>query len=135
MRLSILDILVLGSLFAAGGVAGAVACHLTALTSIQSFAAMSGAFVALVCGSPVYRLLRMRPMLLPKCPRCHARPESYRVAGDWPLESLTCGVCNGNVRAWYGPGRLPAEIKDGGEPVLRAAWPYWVGRWTVAHES
>ncbi len=56
--------------------------------------AIFAAIVSLLITSPLYRWLRIRPMLLPRCPRCRHRDRHYFCFPQtWPREVIRCANC------------------------------------------
>lgn len=129
MRLTLIDLLILGGLFAIGALAGARTAHPHDDPARAVFGVFVGAVTILVVASPIYRRLHFRPLWFPHCPHCRQRPEHYRIAEagrGW--EVVACGECGGIVQLWYARESPPAD-RDRTTPLLRLRWPYFLGPW------
>ena len=135
MRLTLIDLIVLGGLFFAGAALCAPAALFVRPLVIVPFAALSGTAILLGLGSPLYRRLHFRPMFVPVCPHCHRRPIGYEIlGGSWPLEVIRCGSCSGVTQLWYDSGAPPAELARRA-PVAQSKWPFVLGRWQVLERA
>jgi hypothetical protein len=83
----------------------------------------------LVVSSPLYRLLHLYPLLLPKCPVCGDRNRNYycfRV--NWPEEIIECASCQQPVELCCDITKSRAVC--GNWPRFELLWPYsFGGRW------
>ena len=76
MRLTLIDVVVLGGLFAAGTTISAAALHLTSITTVTPFAIIAGVFTMIGFASMIYRRCRFRPLFLPILPALPKEAES-----------------------------------------------------------
>jgi hypothetical protein len=121
MRLTVIHILVLGGIFALGEVITSLA--------FPSVRLLGGLLLMFALASPIFRYFHFRPLFLPRCPQCHDRSRSYAISeSGWPREVFVCNSCHAATQIWYSRERPSAELLDS-SPVLRAQWPYFVGRW------
>lgn len=85
-----------------------------------------GIYLALVY--PVYRALKLFPMVLPKCPCCGKLPPGFHVQrSSWPRVPFQCPACDGTFVVWHN-GKVGAE-ETWETPVLTLGWPYALGRY------
>ena len=91
--------------------------------------AVFAAIVSLLITSPLYRWLRIRPMLLPRCPRCRHRDRHYFCFPQaWPREVIRCANCELEIELCHDT-RHGAESCPG-FPRFDLLWPYsFGGRW------
>lgn len=83
-----------------------------------------GTYLALVC--PFYRWLRLRPMVLPRCPCCQHFQSGYQIgAVAWPRITFCCPTCNGEFVIWHSGIVGDTEVWE--SPVLVLKWPYACG--------
>jgi hypothetical protein len=88
-------------------------------------------YLALVC--PIYRALKFRPLLLPKCPCCGVRRVSYDILSrGWPSSTLQCPGCKGEFRVWF--NGKPGKEETWERPVLTLNWPYIFGRYNIVQK-
>jgi hypothetical protein len=86
-------------------------------------------FVALCW--PIYRLFRLRPLILPICPHCQNRHGNYHIDSEaWPDGVLICIHCQRPVRLLLAGNAAPEDVSD--MPVLRLKWPKFLGLWKPA---
>jgi len=101
------------------------------LQLVAGWAAAGGVYFALVY--PFYRGLRLRPMVLPRCPCCGEFQQLFQVlAVDDPRVRLRCPSCQGEFVVWLN-GRPGAE-ETWETPVLALKWPYALGRYCKAQK-
>lgn len=100
------------------------------LIALQVFA---GSLAYLALSSPLYRLLRLRPLLLPKCPLCNDPHRHYlSVSWVWPVELVQCCHCGGNTEMHTDKPGDPATRLD--VPRADLLWPYsFGGRWRIGN--
>ena len=94
--------------------------------------------IALGCGAviflswPVYRVLHLRPLILPICPRCGKRHTNYHVpAAAWPDAVLVCVHCEAPLRLLLtrkAPPNPPTDIPTD-IPTVNLRWPEFLGMW------
>lgn len=77
---------------------------------------------------PIYRRFRMRALWLPRCPECRDQNRHYLFAPhfDWPLEVISCPVCDTVIELWY---EEPAASRSKAKYRFRLLWPQSFGRW------
>ena len=86
-----------------------------------------GTFLYLVVTPPLYRWLRLMPLMLPRCPQCKLR-EGYDVESrQWPKIVGTCFHCQQRVELWWRPPAPEAVSKT--IPSILLVWPESIGRW------
>lgn len=98
-------------------------------TVFMTLLAIFAAIVSLVITSPLYRWLRLRPLLLPRCPRCRHRDRHYFCFPQaWPREMIRCANCDLEIELCH-DSRYGAESCPG-FPRFDLLWPYsFGGRW------
>jgi hypothetical protein len=98
------------------------------------FSCLLGATFYLIISPPIYRLLRLRPVLVPKCPHCGQLPgrvEVIEVCG--PRYVVICGKCNKKFEIWY---VRPANKDVSTEvPSAYPSWPQSIGRWRLIEKK
>ena len=131
MRLTLIDVLVLLGLLLGGAMVGEVCLRGMGQSGLRLTGMGVGFGAGVVLASYVYRRLRWRPLLMPRCPHCQRRPELYGIAGGgWPSEVVVCGSCHGACRLWYVRGGPPHDVSDEPRsPSLSLRWPYFIGLW------
>ena len=133
MRFSLLDLLIAIALFAVSGIVMyplAQALNLPFPGSVGfMLGALLGAALWLLLAPPIYWLLRLPPLVLPVCPRCHKRPNRYTITDhQWPRTIAMCDVCGQGVELWW---RQPKSTQSPSTlPILVLRWPYSLGRWS-----
>ncbi len=85
--------------------------------------------ICLVLSSFLYRLLRWRPMLLPKCPVCRWRDRHYQTQSyEWPIEIIECARCRAHIELCH-DNRKHQRARSN-LPQFDLLWPYsFGGRW------
>lgn len=81
----------------------------------------------LTVAAPIYRKLRLKPLLLPRCPCCAKSQDGFQFIPSWPRVHFRCLSCEGRFVIWFN-----GEIGDGETwetPVLVLKWPYVLGRY------
>jgi hypothetical protein len=77
---------------------------------------------------PVYRVLKLLPMILPRCPCCGVFPQGLHIlGGDWPRIRFRCPTCDGEFVIWH--NGKPGCEESWDHPVLALKWPYALGRY------
>lgn len=85
-----------------------------------------GIYFALVY--PFYRMLRLFPMILPRCPCCDTFQPGYHILGGvYPRIRFKCPGCNGEFIIWH--NGHPGNDETWETPVLALKWPYALGRY------
>jgi hypothetical protein len=89
---------------------------------------IAGCLGSLTIGWLLFRLLRLRPIGLPRCPHCGKLHGNYHVPADaWPTGILVCVWCGELTRYHMSrkkPLVVPADI-----PSLYLYWPEIFGFW------
>ncbi|MCA9238445.1 MAG: hypothetical protein KDA44_23390 [Planctomycetales bacterium] len=85
----------------------------------------------LVLTSPLYRWLKWRPLLFPRCPQCRHKDRCYyapREQPAWPVGQIPCANCGKEIELWYDQ---PGEATDTSDAVrFQLLWPRsFGGRW------
>ena len=126
MRLGLIDLLFWVACFAAGMVLGQAAAS-DLPTQLRSFAGpVAGVCIYLVLVYPLYRGLRLIPIIFPRCPCCRSFQRGFDILGGlWPRISYRCPSCNGEFVIWHN-GR-PDKEETWEKPVLALKWPYALG--------
>lgn len=88
---------------------------------------LSAILVPLLLGWPVFRLLSLRPLILPLCPHCGKRHGNYHLPrGFGPEGVIICVHCEKPLRlVLTGAGsHAPSEL-----PTVTLRWPGFLGLW------
>src|SRR5687767_14481723 len=127
MRFGLIDLLFLIACLAIGVAIGeAAASDLPRqLRPFVGLVAGVGVYLGLVY--PFYRLLRLSPMILPRCPCCRGFQHGFHILGSWPRIIFRCPSCNGEFVIWFNGAPDDSETWD--RPVLALKWPYALGRY------
>jgi hypothetical protein len=128
MRLGLVDLLFWIACMAVGMLLGhAVASGLP--TRLRPFAGpVAGLFVYLGLVHPLYRGLRLLPMIFPRCPSCRRFQQEFHILGGvWPRVSYRCLSCKGEFIVWH--NGAPDDRETWERPVLALKWPYALGRY------
>lgn len=98
-------------------------------TAFLALLAMFAAIGSLLVTSPLYRWLRIRPMLLPRCPRCRHRDRHYFCFPQvWPREVIRCANCEAEIELCHDNRHGTESSSD--LPRFDLLWPYsFGGRW------
>jgi hypothetical protein len=99
------------------------------LPEVSVFWAFGGVGVALFgLGWPLYRLMHLRPIGLPRCPHCRKLHANYHAPADaWPSGVLVCVSC-GKPTRFYMSRKKPLDNKSD-MPGLYLYWPEFIGLW------
>jgi hypothetical protein len=82
-------------------------------------------------GWPVFRLLSLRPLILPMCPHCERRHCNYHVPRDaWPVAVLLCAWCGKPLRLVLRTGADPVPPSE--VPTITLRRPGFLGLWRKA---
>ncbi len=134
MRYGLPDLAILGFFYIVGAlVAGATVAVLpkhSVLGIILGIGlGLTSFFVSFLSfGSAIYRRLRLRPLLLPRCPCCHKRSSRYVVSNfEWPIAVVTCCLCKGVFVMLH--DRNAQGIDLHGLPCVELWWPESLGIW------
>jgi hypothetical protein len=108
--------------------------HLSQGGALLPFGYLSGAIIYLIFSPLIYRLLRLRPLLVPKCPQCGQRPGCGEVIeARWPRFVVICGNCKKKSEIWY---VRPADKDISAEiPGVYLGWPQSIGRWRLIEKG
>jgi hypothetical protein len=127
-------VLLTAGLFTCGIVATAGVLRQTAnLPEFLAVPFMCTGALLLVLGLswPLYRLVHLRPLGLPRCPHCHKLHANYHVpAAAWPRAVLVCVSCGKPTRlclTWRKPVDHNTDM-----PSLYLRWPQFLGLWRLA---
>jgi hypothetical protein len=83
--------------------------------------------MVLLLSWPVYRLLHLRPLILPKCPSCGLRHNYHVPSEAWPVAVLVCPHCGEPFRIVL-TGRPDIAVTPD-LPTLGLRWPAFLGLW------
>ncbi len=86
---------------------------------------ISGICLYLALVYPVYRGLKLFPLVLPRCPCCEKFGDGFHVGGHFPRIIFRCPTCEGEFVVWHN-GKAGAE-ETWDKPVLVLKWPYALG--------
>ncbi len=87
-----------------------------------------GVFAVVFVSWPVYRMLSIRPIVLPKCPHCGKRHGNYHLSrSSWPDAVLVCVHCKKPLRILLKDGLAPKGLAD--VSTATVSWPRFIGRW------
>ena len=133
MRIGLIDLLFATACIAIGMVLGqTVTSDLP--TQLRPFVGpVAGVCIYLVLVFPVYRGLRLLPIIFPRCPCCRRFQQAFDILGGaWPRVGLRCPSCKGEFVIWYNGAPNAHETWE--TPVLALKWPYAVGRYRRLHK-
>jgi len=88
---------------------------------------MFAILVLALLGWPVFKLLSLRPLILPTCPACGERHINYHIPRDaWPDPVIVCVFCSKPLRLALSRGAVskPSEL-----PTVTPCWPGFLGIW------
>lgn len=127
MRLGLLDLL----FWIACMAVGMVLVHWVASdlpTQLRPFAGpIAGMFIYLVLICPLYRGLKLFPILFPRCPCCRSFQRGFDILGGvWPRVRYRCPSCVGEFIIWH--QGTPDDQETWDTPVLALKCPYAFGR-------
>lgn len=128
MRFGLIDLLFAIACVTAGMlIGGSIAPNVAkGIRPIVVYGSGLGIYFALVY--PFYRLLRLFPMILPRCPCCGTLQPGYHILGvAYPRIRFRCPGCSGEFVIWLN-GR-PGVDETWETPVLALKWPYAWGRY------
>ncbi len=89
--------------------------------------ALSAILVFALLGWPVFKLLSLRPLILPTCPSCGRRHTNYHIPREaWPDPVIVCVYCSKPLRLALSRGAraMPSEL-----PTVTSHWPGFLGIW------
>jgi hypothetical protein len=76
---------------------------------------------------PVFRLLSLRPLILPRCPHCGNRHGNYHVPREaWPAAVLLCVHCDKPLCLLLSAGARSIHPEV---PAVTLRWPGFLGLW------
>jgi len=88
----------------------------------------SALLVPLVLGWPLFKLLSLRPLILPMCSSCGRRHGNYHLSRDaWPVAVILCAHCSKPLRLVLNGKAVPLEPP--GLPTVTLRWPGFLGLW------
>lgn len=128
MRFSLLDLLFpVGCIGIGAAVGASFASGLPANGRLFAGAVIGiGLYLALIY--PVYRGLKLFPMILPRCPCCASFQDGFHIlGGTYPRITFRCPTCNGEFVVWH--NGKPGDEETWEHPVLALKWPYALGRY------
>ena len=128
MRFGLIDMLI-ALFFGTMGVFLGRAVSVYLPEDLQFLAEPFGAvLVYLAVVYPIYRKMRLFPMILPRCPCCGSFQKGFHILDDrWPRVTFTCTSCNGEFVIWH--NGKPDGQETWEKPVLALMWPYAFGRY------
>jgi hypothetical protein len=82
-------------------------------------------YLGIFCSS-IFKFLRLRPLILPRCPHCNKRHGNYHIPPEaWPTTILLCISC-GHPTLLH----LTQKVStDSSIPGLYLRWPRFLGFW------
>jgi hypothetical protein len=127
MRFSVIDLLFGVACFALGSMARALLWPGPAsFRQVAGWLSGIGVYLALIY--PVYRGLKLFPMVLPRCACCRSFQDGFHTQADqWPRVSFLCPTCNSEFVVWH--NGKPGDKETWDKPVLVLKWPYAFGRY------
>ena len=133
MRFGLTDLLIAMGLMC-GGIGGFGIAH--AAFGVEGKLGLLAGLVAYVAIAPViYKRFHLRPLLLPRCPHCRKRPDSYTILErQWPREVVICGMCQGACELQYVDDSTNSHA-HASLPRLILAWPQFIGIWRVVQQE
>jgi hypothetical protein len=126
MRFNLIDVLFMVACFTIGSLLGiSLSSHLPGYVRLVTATLCGlGIYLAVVC--PVYRGLKLYPMVLPRCPCCGNFQDGFYILDDcWPRATYRCPGCEGEFAIWLN-GKL-GDQETWESPVLALKWPYAFG--------
>src|SRR5687768_13352558 len=128
MLLTARHVLVLPLLVAGAALAGAEAGRGLGLGEEMGLlvCAMISILIVSLAGGPVFRLLSLRPLILPICLSCGRRHGNYHLdRACWPSAVLACVHCGKPQRLVLSAGaKEPSTL-----PTATLRWPGFLGLW------
>ncbi|QDT06545.1 hypothetical protein K227x_49550 [Rubripirellula lacrimiformis] len=116
----------------------AIACTSTGSISAQYFTSglphgnkaligiAGGVGLYLILVYPFYRILRLFPMILPRCPCCRRFQPAFQIVDRrYPRIVFRCPTCDGQFVIWHN-GKA-GDDETWATPVLTLNWPYAFG--------
>jgi hypothetical protein len=128
MRLGLIDLLIAIASTAVGAIAWQFVSPGASPGIQMGGGILIGIGIYLVLIYPVYRGLKLLPMILPRCPCCSQFQQGFHILnGEWPRIRFRCPTCSGEFVIWHN-GR-PDSSETWECPVLALKWPYALGRY------
>jgi len=125
-------LLVMLLLFAVGAAVGTPVAQSTGFGEALGTLVLALVMIVVVAilGWPVFRLLSLRPLILPICPHCGMRHGNYHVPRDvWPAAILFCVHCDKPSRLLLRTGVRTITMEPSELPTLSLRWPGFLGIW------
>jgi hypothetical protein len=89
---------------------------------------LSSILVFALLGWPAFKLLSLRPLILPTCPSCGQRHANYHIPRDaWPAAIIVCVHCSKPLRLALSRG---ARSMSPDLPTVTLCWPGFLGLWS-----
>lgn len=130
MLITLSHLLAVISILSVGAVSGTLAANAMDLPDLTGlFVCVAGIVSAFaLLGSPVFRQLHLRPLILPNCPNCKKRHGNYHIPSEsWPTAILVCVHCGLPTRLCLDRRRLPEGIDS--TQTLYLYRPSFLGLW------
>ena len=128
MRFGLIDLLIAIGCMSIGMVLGQVVAPDLPASLRRLAGPVAGGCLYLLLVYPVYRGLRLFPMILPRCPCCAKFQQGFHIlGGQYPRITFRCPSCQGEFVIWH--NGKPSDQETWERPVLALKWPYALGRY------
>ena len=119
----VLPLLVAGAVFAGAEAVRGLGLG-EGMTELVAY--VTSILIVLLAGGPVFRLLSLRPLILPICLSCGRRHGNYHLDREcWPSAVLACVHCGQPQRLVLSAGaKEPSTL-----PTATLRWPGFLGLW------
>lgn len=135
MRFRLIDLVIASILIAMGGAIPNILIPLGNKIVSLSIYIVGGAVCYALISSPLYRLFRLYPLLLPKCPVCGDQNRHYwSELRKWPMETVVCATCQARIELCHDDTKCQWRDTESQKFIL--LWPFsFGGRWQRMQRS
>ena len=129
MLITLKHLLVLILLLSGAGIVGVEAAKSVGLDDGISLIVLALSYILVLplLGWSVFKLLCLRPLILPMCQSCGRRHGNYHIPRDaWPAAVVICIHCSKPLRLALTRGARSASSEL---PTVMLRWPGFLGLW------